>query len=244
MPFGKEGKWKLGRGGRFERPKQVAFIAQKGATLSSLVREMNNFLKAKGIDYEYNVGKWREWIVGAEKGDVEGEPAPELPDTIGVGNILWVKGPIVDAAKERVEEARVVEIEGLIRNIAAKRGVNASIALAIAKAESNFNPRAVSRTGAMGVYQLMPITIKDLKIRFKYEIKDAFDPEQNVNGGIIYFKWLYDRYNKNLDRALAAWNWGPGHIPVRGKMPQFPPETQNFIKKVKGYIKMFKEEKE
>lgn len=96
----------------------------------------------------------------------------------------------------------------------------------------------------MGVFQLMPITIKDLKDRFKYEIKDPFDAEQNINGGLIYFKWLYERYNKNLDKTLAAWNWGLKYIPVRGPMPKLPPETQKFIKDVKGYIKMFEREKE
>jgi hypothetical protein len=99
---------------------------------------------------------------------------------------------------------------------------------AIIQAESNWNPYAVSKKGAMGLMQLMPATVAFLGIR------DPFNPEENIEGGIKYLKYLLERFSGNLTLALAAYNAGPA---VVEKIKGIPPisETINYVKRVINY---------
>jgi len=100
----------------------------------------------------------------------------------------------------------------------------------VAKAESNFNPKAVSHCGATGVMQLMPKTAASLGV------KDSFDAEQNIMGGAKYLGGLIDRYDGNTKLALAAYNAGSGNVAKYGGVPPFK-ETKNYIEKVMAYAK-------
>jgi soluble lytic murein transglycosylase-like protein len=84
-------------------------------------------------------------------------------------------------------------------------GVPSSIALAVAQIESEFNPIAVSPTGAQGIFQLEPATAAQLGVT------NAFDPTQNIQGGLTYLQQLYQKYG-DWTTALAAYNWGPGNV--------------------------------
>jgi soluble lytic murein transglycosylase len=103
-----------------------------------------------------------------------------------------------------------------------------SLVKAMIKVESNFNNRAVSRKGAMGLMQIMPETQGDLAI------KDPFDPWQNIMGGSRYLRALLDRFNGRLALALAAYNAGPSRVEEHQGIPPIQ-ETVNYVKQVLKY---------
>jgi soluble lytic murein transglycosylase len=117
-------------------------------------------------------------------------------------------------------------------------GIDPSLVKAVVKAESNFNPNAISPKGAQGLMQLMPDTSKLMKVN------NPFDPDENIRGGTKYLKYLEETFKGDLELILAAYNAGPSRV-MEHKM-NVPPieETRTFIKRVKQFYNMLKQSNE
>jgi soluble lytic murein transglycosylase-like protein len=124
-----------------------------------------------------------------------------------------------------LERANREKIEDMIREVSARYRVDPALVRAVIQTESNWNSTAVSRKGARGLMQLGPGTAQQLGVN------NAFDPKQNLDGGVRYLRTLLERYNGDLDRALAAYNAGPRAVDRAGGIPQYR-ETRNYVQKV------------
>ncbi|MGD9159387.1 MAG: lytic transglycosylase domain-containing protein [Desulfobacteraceae bacterium] len=120
----------------------------------------------------------------------------------------------------------------IINEAAEKYGVEAELIKAIIMAESSYNHRAISKRGAVGLMQLMPATADALGV------EDIFDPAHNVNGGTKYIKMLLEKFNNNLELALAAYNAGSKKVRKYNGIPPFR-ATKIYVKKVYEYYRSY-----
>jgi len=117
-----------------------------------------------------------------------------------------------------------------VAQFAQQYGVPTDLALAVMAAESRGNPNAVSPAGAIGLMQLMPGTARDLGV-------NPYDPTQNIQGGVRYLGQQYSRFGGDINRTLAAYNWGPARAARwSGDMGRLPAETRDYIGTVNGYL--------
>lgn len=124
------------------------------------------------------------------------------------------------------------EFETIINSCALEYGVDTSLVKAVIHAESGYNPNALSRKGAAGLMQLMPKTAQGLKV------SNAFDPSENIRGGVRYLKFLLDTFKGDVTLALAAYNAGLSKVAQYRGIPPFE-ETRNYVGKVLSYRKSY-----
>ncbi len=117
--------------------------------------------------------------------------------------------------------------EKLVREAAERHSVDPALVRAVIETESNWNAGAVSRKGAVGLMQLIPTTAQ------RFGVNDLYSPQQNVDAGVKYLKTLLQRYNGNLDLALAAYNAGEGAVDRAHGVPSFR-ETRDYVQRVQS----------
>lgn len=133
--------------------------------------------------------------------------------------------PVAAVTAIPVKRAAPVQLDALVQETAQKHHVDPNLVRAVISTESNWNASAVSRRGALGLMQLIPGTAQRLGVG------NAFDPAQNVDAGVRYLGMLLERYKGDLNKALAAYNAGPGAVDRFGGVPNFR-ETRSYVQKV------------
>jgi len=125
------------------------------------------------------------------------------------------------------------QYDDIIMKYAYKYKVSPYLIKAIIKVESNFDPKNISKKGAMGLMQLMPETAK------KLNVKNVFDPEENIDAGIKYFVYQLNKYQGDLEKSLAAYNAGPMIVDKYSDVPPYK-ETIDYLYNVKKYYNKYK----
>ena len=138
-----------------------------------------------------------------------------------------------DAKRRKVN---LNKIHSIIENVSKKYSLDPALIKAIVKAESDFDPYAVSFAGAKGLMQLMPATADELNVI------NPFDPLESVEGGTKYFKRLLDLFKNDLELALAAYNAGRSNVLKYGGVPPYK-QTKQYLKKVLNYYDHYKRDK-
>jgi soluble lytic murein transglycosylase-like protein len=144
--------------------------------------------------------------------------------------VAEVRGLVADEVMDEVMEEIAAapagsDITALATAAARRHGLEPALVLAVVQVESAFRPHAISPKGAQGLMQLMPPTARELGV------KDAFDPEQNLDGGARYLRQLLVRYKGDVKRALAAYNAGPGAVDRHQGVPPYR-ETRQYVRRV------------
>jgi hypothetical protein len=176
------------------------------------------------ITYAYYSHQQRRWIkVGSAT--VAGQRARSAAKEVETD--IATNGKPVDPATIQPSRTRMTdaEVDAAIDAAAARHNVDPSLVRAVVKVESNFNPQAVSRKGAVGLMQLMPSTARQLNVA------DPYDPKQNIDGGVRHLKQLLENFNGNVPLSLAAYNAGEGAVSRSNGIPQYR-ETQNYVRQI------------
>jgi soluble lytic murein transglycosylase-like protein len=124
------------------------------------------------------------------------------------------------------------EYDQIISSCSSKYGVSPSLIKAVIHAESGYNPNAVSRKGASGLMQLMPGTARSLKV------SNSFDPQDNVEGGVKYLRFLLDTFHGDVSLAVAAYNAGLNKVAKYGGIPPYN-ETRTYVNRVLSYMQSY-----
>jgi soluble lytic murein transglycosylase-like protein len=144
-------------------------------------------------------------------------PQADVPDCI--------RRPTVASVGPSVALRAPPHIERLVQQLAPQFNVNPKLALAIIAVESNYNTVALSNKNAMGLMQLIPDTAK------RFGVRNAFDPQQNIRGGMAYLRWLLAYYQGDVKLVAAAYNAGEGNVDKHRGVPPFA-ETQDYVRRV------------
>lgn len=175
-------------------------------------------------------------LFSSSDGEDEDEPLLNFSGNAPFGLLDAHKGHFIDKYRKNLPPllsstapSGREQIDQMIERVAEKVSLAPELIRAVVTVESSFDPTAVSHAGAQGLMQLMPGTATELGV------KDSFDPLENLTGGSRYLSQLLKKYSGDLDRALAAYNWGQGNVDRHG-LEKMPMETRNYLAKVKQLL--------
>ena len=149
-----------------------------------------------------------------------------LPDEVPFARAVAIEALAASPAANRAP-LPLAQIYDMVTRAAAQVGVSTVLAHAVVRAESNYNPVAVSPKGAMGLMQLMPFVARE------YGVRDPFDPEENLVAGLTHLRSLLRRYDTS--RALAAYNAGEGAVSRYGGVPPYR-ETRSYVQRILAMV--------
>lgn len=207
-----EAQFRLGR--LYQSGRGVRRDAAIGATLLSVAAQRGHVQARKSLGQARQPFVLPDCLDGGRSVLREGIPADLAPVIVAgdPGNVTGARRPHAQ----------------LVARLAPKFGVDPRLALAIARAESDFDPLARSPKNAQGLMQLIPDTAE------RFGVRDAFDPEQNVRGGLAYLKWLLRRYDGDVILTAAAYNAGEGAVEHYGGVPPFD-ETREYVRRILSF---------
>lgn len=202
-----------------------------------LALEKQEAILAKFPDYskEYQNALRQEINLLTQKKKIIEQQAKDLERQIKSGKIQQTGIVTVDSGSSysySSSSSYSGKYANIINEAARRYGIDPNLIAAVIRVESNFNPRARSSAGAMGLMQLMPGTARSLGVT------NPYDPYQNIMGGAKYLAQQLKRFGGSIEKALAAYNAGPGNVIKYGGIPPFR-ETQNYVKKVTQYYRSY-----
>ena len=187
---------------------------QRAMALNQRIENINNQLHPKVDEKAVNT----QSFVDALKASVNEKNVFRLQNTT-------LDAPPVKKISSNTQNITREQISQIVSKISAKYNVDEKLVNAVIKQESGFNVRATSKAGAMGLMQLMPATARGLGVT------DAYNPVQNIEGGVKYLSNLLKKYNGNVVLALAAYNAGSGAVDKYSGVPPYK-ETQNYVRSI------------
>jgi hypothetical protein len=139
---------------------------------------------------------------------------------------------------EPVSQARdfASDVAAMVERIALEEGVEESLVHSVIRAESNYNPNAVSPKGALGIMQLIPATAR------RFGVGNVFDARENIQGGVKYLKFLLDYYRGDYAKTIAAYNAGEAAVDKYNGVPPYP-ETRNYVYRVAMNLKAARQQR-
>ncbi len=152
-----------------------------------------------------------------------GSPVAETPSCLAEPDVHDTAGKDI-VARATPEHRKVMD---LVQKLAPEYGIYPRLAMAIIRAESNFNPAALSPKNAQGLMQLIPETAE------RFNVKKPFDPEQNIRGGLSYLRWLLAYFQGNITLVAAAYNAGEGTVNRYAGIPPYL-ETQGYVQRIRN----------
>ncbi|MGB7055836.1 MAG: lytic transglycosylase domain-containing protein [bacterium] len=140
----------------------------------------------------------------------------QIISTTKTGNVLFTNIPAVETTTEGGKEFICTDYDHIIMHYCQLYDVDDELVKLVIKKESEFNPRAVSSSGAIGLMQLMPETARSLGV------KDPYNPRENIKGGVKYLGYLFNVFGDDLELVLAAYHAGPGLVRRLNRVPEIP----------------------